>query len=87
MNEKPKPCLFCNSGDLQDVFRWPGKLIVRCNNCGAEGPTNYCDWNNRPTEKAAREEVLDLAEHFIGAMIGPKGTKKFRQIFEERFGE
>lgn len=45
--EKFVICPFCGSNNIEQIFRWPGKLIARCKGCGAEGPNNLWDWNKR----------------------------------------
>lgn len=66
MSEKLKPCPFCGSKD--EYLSTTSKLMVACEGCGAEMFTPE-KWNTRPTEKAAREDVLEMVR---SALINPK---------------
>lgn len=70
MSEELKPCPFC--GGQADRHRTPGgNSVITCHNCGSVVRLvgRYKEitetWNNRPTEKAAREEVLKLVEDLL----------------------
>ena len=105
MSEKLKPCPFC--GTTEHLFienreeRDPDYKSdhVVCRMCGAVHVKDDClGWNNRPTERAAREEVLELAYNWIvhpkaSITLGISPTKLvetrdyIRQAYQERFHE
>ena len=90
MSEKLKPCPFC--GTTEHLFienreeRDPDYKSdhVVCGMCGAVHVKDDClGWNNRPTEKAAREEVLEMACKYLPGSWGVP----LRQAYQERFHE
>jgi restriction alleviation protein Lar len=54
-NEKPNPCPFCGSSDVE-VAGNGGLVWVRCLNCEAEGPIAYGD----DTGKSPAREAIEL---------------------------
>ena len=67
MSEKLKPCPFCGTTEhlfVENREERGGDYIsdhVVCGMCGAVHlKDDDLGWNNRPTEKAAREEVLKM---------------------------
>ncbi len=80
MSEKLKPCPFC--GTTEHLFienreeRDPDYKSdhVVCKMCGAVHVKDDClGWNARPTEKAAREKVLELVDLLINKQIRSYG--------------
>jgi len=88
MSEKLKPCPFCGceANDLDEVtapkYRNPDNPLVGCLNTYCFQPSaRRSIWNNRPTEKAARKEVLEMACKYLG------WDGDFRRIYKEKFGD
>ena len=85
------PCPFC--GTTKQLFvenREERNPEYRSDHvvCGCCGAVHVKDddlgWNNRPTEKAAREEVLELA---VNVWVEKGTLESVRQAYRERFGE
>ncbi len=80
MSEKLKPCPFCGANEPAIE-----EDTIHCLDCGVTvSGWDGCDghlgapeiWNSRPTEKAAREEVLEGVKITIDTMIYFKGTPR-----------
>lgn len=100
MSEQLKPCPFCGSEAemvSSQVAEDTTETWAYCKSCGArtegfeaaysehEGVAS--DWNNRPTEKAAREEVLELACKYINGELDVNHESEFRQAYKDQFNE
>jgi len=69
MSEKPKPCPFCGSENVELERQGTGMQsnIVRCQYCGASRESGitfdyFSDWDDRPIEDKLRAEVEKLTE-------------------------
>ncbi len=97
MGEKLKPCPFC--GTTEHLFienrEEPDPIYISdhvvCGMCGAMHlKDDDLGWNNRPTEKATRKEVLELVEkhmRYPATIPKEKRWKIFIAAYQERFGD
>lgn len=87
MSEELKPCPFCGGTYVDTLNCGDGTWTVECSGgCTAQLENNLTEkdaidaWNTRPTEKAAREEVLEMACKYLA------WDAEFRADFDKRFG-
>ena len=74
MSEKPKPCPFCGSENVELERQGTGRQsnIVRCQYCGASRESGitfdyFSDWDDRPIEdklRAENETLRNIVRHY-----------------------
>lgn len=82
------PCPFCGSSEIVTDGHY-----AKCGCCGARGPVSYpvpdsgIKWNSRPTEQAARKEVLVLAGKVMRYPATPDFDKRWAAFVKRFEGE